>query len=121
MISVGIDVFTFDKDQCVSYKDGDKLNVSIDNLFCTYRGNLIQGDKHKFQAKLSEEDVIDIKRRYSETIDNRPVNQHDNDKPYNSYRSLAEEYGVTYPLIRQIIEGSAWDSEKYILKEDEIK
>lgn len=112
-----IDIFQLDKDQCITFKDGDKSNVSLDNLEMVYRGNLIQGDKHRSIAKLSKEEVEDIKRKYEATKHNRPVNQHDiGDKTYNSYRSLAKEYGVTYPLIRQIITGETRDKEAYKLK-----
>lgn len=113
-----IDIFELDKDQCISFKDGDKLNLSVDNLIMVYRGDLIQGDKHRSIAKLTDKDVEDIKRRYAETINNRPVNQYDRNKPYNSYRSLAKEYGVTYTLIKLIIQGETRDEDSYVLKND---
>lgn len=113
-----IDIFELDKDQCVVSLDGDKSNVDISNLDLVYRGDLIQGSKHEAIAKLSDNDIEAIKTRYKATEGNRPVNQYDNDKPYNSYRSLAREYGVTHPMIKQIVEGKTRSEDNYILKED---
>ena len=112
-----IDPLELDKDQCVVSKDGNKSNTALENLELVYRGDLIQGDKHTSIAKLSDKDVEDIKRKYAETKDNRPVNQYDGDKPYNSYRSLAEEYGVTHTLIKLIIQDKTRDETKYKLKD----
>lgn len=111
-----IDIESFDKDNCVSFKDGNKLNISLDNLHCVYRGDLIQGQKHKAINKLTDKQVQEIRERYKQTEDNKPINQYDNNKPYNSYRSLAKEYGVTYALIRHIIKGNTRNEDNYKLK-----
>ena len=113
-----INIFELDKDQCVVSIDGNKSNVDISNLELVYRGNLIQGEKHSAISKLSDDDIEAIKTKYEATKGNRPVNQYDNSKPYNSYRSLAEEYGVTHPMIKQIVEGNTRNDKTYILKED---
>ena len=105
-----------DINQCITMKDGNKLNVCLNNLVCIFRGDLIQGDKHKSIAKLSESIAEQIKKDYAETLNNRPVNQYDNDKMYNSYRTLAKKYGVTYALIKQVIEGKTRDKSKYKLQ-----
>lgn len=104
-----------DKNQCITFKDNDKLNVSLNNLICVFRGDLIQGDGHRNRIKLSEAIAEQIKLEYAETLNNRPINQYDNDKIYNSYRTLAKKYNVTYPLIKQVIEGSTRDKSKYKL------
>lgn len=111
-----IDPLTFDKDQCVTFKDGNKLNVHLNNLECKYRGDLIQGEKHKSIAKLTDEQIEEIRRKYFSTRDSRPVNQFDKKGVYHSYRSLAKEYGVTYPTIKHIIEGNTRNPKKYKLK-----
>lgn len=113
-----IDIEQFDKDSCISFLDGDKQNISLDNLYCVYRGDLIQGQKHKMINKLTDEQAEEIIRKYNETKGNKPINQFDKIKPYNSYRSLAEEYGVTYALIRQIVKGTARNKDEYKLKRE---
>ena len=112
------DIEEFDKDNCISFKDGDKLNISLDNLYCVYRGDLIQGQKHKVRCKLTDKQVEEIREKYNATKDNKPINQYNNSKQYNSYRSLAKEYGVTYPLIRHIIKGTTRNEELYKLKRE---
>lgn len=112
-----IDIETLDKDVCISFKDGDKLNVSLDNLYCVSRANLIQGQKHKSIAKLTDKQVEEIKQKYYSTLNNKPINQHDKKGGYNSYRKLAKEYNVTYPQIRHIIKGEARNEDKYKIKE----
>ena len=104
-----IDPFTFDKDQCVTFKDGDKLNVNLDNLECKYRGDLIQGEKHNI-SKLTDKEIEEIRKKYFSTKNNRPINQYDVKGEYHSYRSLAKDYDVTYPTIKQIIEGDYLES-----------
>ena len=111
-----IDIDTFDKNQCVSFKNGDKLDISIDNLYCVFRGDLIQGQKHKRVTKLTDEQVAEIRRKYEETKNYKPCNQYDKTKPYNSYRSLAKEYNVEYSQIRHIIKGHIRNEEVYKLK-----
>lgn len=105
-----------DQNQCITFKDNNKLNCHIDNLANEFRGNLIQGDGHKSINRITTEQAEQIKHDYLETINNRPVNQFDRLKPYNSYRELAKKYNVTYPLIKQIIEGKTRDKSKYKLK-----
>ena len=109
-----IDPFTFDKDQCITFKDGNKLNVKLDNLECKYRGDLIQGEKHNI-SKLTDKEIEEIRDKYFSTRNNRPVNQFDDKGEYHSYRSLAKEYGVTYPTIKQIVEGETRNKDKYKL------
>ena len=111
-----IDIDTFDKNQCVSFKNGNKLDISLDNLHCVFRGDLIQGQKHKSVTKLTDEQVEEIRRKYEETKGNKPCNQYDKTKPYNSYRSLAKEYNVEYSLIRHIIKGCIRNEDVYKLK-----
>ena len=78
-----------DKNQCITFKDNNKLNVHLDNLICVFRGDLIQGDGHHNRTAITDQQAEQIKKEYLETINNRPINQHDKEKPYNSYRKLA--------------------------------
>lgn len=111
-----IDPLELDKDQCVTFKDGDKLNIHIDNLKLVPRADLIHGSKHSAIAKLTEKEVQEIRSKYNSTKGNRPVNQYDKgNKEYHSYRSLAKEYGVTHTLIKQIVEGDTRNKNKYKL------
>lgn len=104
-----------DVNQCITFKDNDKMNVSLDNLVCAYRGDLIQGDGHRNRIALTSEMAEQIRKDYKETRGNRPVNQYDSVKPYNSYRTLAKKYKVTFALIKQIIEGNTRNKAKYKL------
>jgi len=108
-----------DTNQCITFIDNNKLNVKLDNLMCVYRGDLIQGDGHRNRAKLSEETAKQIKEDYAKTLANRPVNQYDRHGEYNSYRSLAREYGVTPSLIKQVIEGNTRNKINYKLHKKE--
>ena len=110
-----IDIFKLNKDKCVTFRDDDKLNVNLSNLKLVDRANLIQGEKHKSINKLTDREVKEIRHRYELTKHNKPVNQHDSNKPYNSYRSLAEEYGVTHAMIRLIIKGKSRNKLNYVL------
>lgn len=105
-----------DTNQCVTFKDNNKLNVHIDNLVCKFRGDLIQGDGHRNRIKITEREAEQIKKEYAATANNRPVNQHDKNNNYNSYRKLAKKYGVTYTLVKQIVEGETRNKDRYKLK-----
>lgn len=107
-----------DRDMCITFKNGDKLDVRIDNLECVFRGDLIQGEGHKAVAKLTTKEVNDIKMLYFSTRHNRPVNQHDNVLPYNSYRMLGKRYGVPSSLIRDIVKGKIWNKDNYKLRKE---
>ena len=111
-----IDIDTFDKNKCIIQIDGDNDNLHLSNLKCVDRADLIQGEKHKKRAILSDKDVQDIVDRYNKTKDNRPINQYDKTAEYDSYRKLAKEYGVTYAQIRNIIKGSSRNKDNYKLK-----
>jgi hypothetical protein len=105
-----------DQDQCITFKDNNKLNIHIDNLICKFRGDLIQGDGHRNRTSITDQQAEQIKKEYAETISNRPINQYDATEVYNSYRTLAKKYNVTFPLIKQIIEGKTRNKENYKLK-----
>lgn len=113
-----IDINTLDKNLCVTFIDNNKSNIHKDNLKLVFRGDLIQGDKHKAICKLNEQQAQEIRDKYYSTIQNRPINQYDNNKPYYSYRSLAKEYGVKYTTIKQIVEGNCRNERNYKLKKE---
>lgn len=99
------------KNLCVSYKDGNSLNISIDNLYLTERKNLIQGSGHRNRIKLSDEQVKEIKESYKGKSGN---NQHDRISP--SLNQLADKYKVTKSEIHQIIKGRTRNPDKYKFK-----
>ena len=99
------------KDLCVVYKDGNTLNVHIDNLELKHRKDLIQGDKHKSIAKISYEDAIKIRELYK---GKSGTNQHD--KQGYSLRDLANMYGVTKENIKMIVDGKTHNRDNYKLK-----
>jgi hypothetical protein len=99
------------KDLCVSPKDGSHLNVSKDNLILVHRKDLIQGDKHKAVAKLTDEQIEEIKLLYTGWVGS---NQHN--KQGFSYNDLAKMYAVTKGEIAQIIQGKTRNQDKYKLK-----
>lgn len=99
-----------DKNMCVSAKDGNFLNLSLDNLILKPRKELIQG-QHQKKSKLTNEQVEQIRSKYKKSC----VNQHDKTDCY-SYRNLADQYGVTYGLIAQIIRGEVRNEQNYKLK-----
>ena len=105
-----------DTNECITFKDNNKLNIHVDNLICMFRGDLIQGDGHRNRTTLTEQTAEQIRNEYAETINNRPVNQHDGKASYNSYRTLAKKYNVTYSLIKQVIEGKTRNKDNYILR-----
>lgn len=98
------------KDLCVSYKDDNKLNVHLNNLYLTHRKNLIQGDNHKNRAKLTNEQVKEIRRLYKGTSG---ANQHD--KKGYSLQDLANKYGVSKGNIRMIVTGESRNKKAYKL------
>jgi len=100
-----------DKNLCICNKDGDKLNINLDNLYLEDRKNLIQGDKHKNQAKISDLEAEEIRKEYNGKVGS---NQHD--KIGLSLNDLAKKYNVTKGLIAQIVSGRCRNKSKYILK-----
>lgn len=91
----------------VNHKDGNKLNNSVENLeWCSasenqkhaYRTGLKSADGEKNgQSKLSEKDVIEIRRTYVK-------GKH---SEFNSY-GLAKKYGVNPKTIQDIVNGKLW-------------
>ncbi|MFS0643735.1 hypothetical protein [Siminovitchia sp. 179-K 8D1 HS] len=108
-VFVGFDISN--KDLCITHKDGDYLNVHINNLQLQHRRDLIQGDKHVNRAKLTNEQVEEIRRLYRGKTGN---NQYD--KQGYSLQDLANMYGVSKANIRMIISGDSRNKKDYKLK-----
>ncbi|HDK7195004.1 TPA: hypothetical protein PTV74_003311 [Clostridium botulinum] len=100
------------KNLCVSYKDGNKLNISLNNLYLTERKNLIQGEGHKAVTKLTDEQIKEIKKIYK----GNEINSNQYTKKELSLKDLANKYGVTKKEIHHIIKGTARNPKKYKLK-----
>lgn len=100
-----------DQNMCISYKDNDKLNINLDNLYLTQRKDLIQGDKHTQRAKLSDEQVKEIRQLYKGKTGS---NQHD--KTGYSLSDMAAMYGVSKANIKMIIKGGSRNEQEYKLK-----
>lgn len=100
-----------DHNLCISYKDNDKLNIHLDNLFLAHRKDLIQGDKHKALVKLTDKQVNEIKQLYK---GKSGVNQLD--KKGLSLQDLANMYGVTKGNIKMILKGQSRNENDYKLK-----
>lgn len=89
----------------------DMINFTVQDLKVVHRKDLIQGEKHKHQAKLTNAQAEEIRELYQ----GKPcTNQYD--KHGISYQDIADKYGVTKGLIAQIIKGSTRNEDKYILK-----
>lgn len=108
-VFIGFDMSN--KDLCITPKDGNHLNISLDNLDLVHRKDLIQGEGHKKRAKLTDEQIEEIKATYQGKM---CVNQHD--KTGISYQDLANKYGVTRANIKMIIKGMSRNKDEYKLK-----
>lgn len=100
-----------DKNLCVSYKDDDKLNVHLENLYLANRKDLVQADKHDKIAKLTDEQVLEIRSLYQGKVG---VNQHDKNGP--SLNDIAKMYGVSKSNIAWIVKGRSRKQANYKLK-----
>lgn len=100
-----------DQNLCVSYKDGNKENIHLDNLFLTHRKDLIQGDKHKARAKITDEQANEIRSLWKGKTGN---NQHD--KEGYSLKDIADKYGISKGNVMQIIKGMSRNEDEYKLK-----
>jgi hypothetical protein len=108
-----IEQFDYDnKNLCVSYKDGNGLNIDINNLYLTERKNLIQGEGHKHIIKITDEQIEEIKQAYK----GNKINSNQYTKEGISLNDLAKKYGVTKKEIHHIIKGTARNPENYKLK-----
>lgn len=100
-----------DQNQCVTHVDGDKLNIHLSNLAMHQRKDLIQGESHTAIAKLTDEQVDEIRSLYKGKAGS---NQLDKESP--SLKDLADAYGVSKSNIAVIVKGRSRKSEEYKLK-----
>ena len=95
-----------DKTITIVPKDMNKDNLSYDNLKVEKKENIIWGE-NSINSKLTDTQVEEIKDKYK----NRK-------EKYCTYRSLADEYGVSHSLISGIIKGRFRNKKNYILKKE---
>lgn len=100
-----------DKNLCISYKDNNSLNIHLDNLYLIHRKDLIQGEKHKTIAILTDQQIKEIKELYKGKSGN---NQYD--KQNYSLQDLANMYNVTKGNIASIVKNKSRDKDNYKLK-----
>lgn len=100
-----------DPNQCITHKDGDKLNIDLNNLSMQLRKDLIQGESHSTIAKLTDQQVQDIRSQYKGRAGSNQLN-----KTSPSLKDLADEYGVSKSNIAAIIRGESRKSDDYKLK-----
>ena len=98
-----------DKNLCVVTKDGNFLNLDLDNLQLKHRKDLIQGDNHK-SSKLDNLTVEKIREEY---IGKSGANQFD--KKTLSYKDLAKKYGVSKGEIALLVKGRTRNKNNYKL------
>lgn len=107
-----IEQFNYDnKNLCVSYKDGNSLNIDLINLYLVERKDIIQGEGHRNRCKLSDEQIKEIKNEW-----NMKTGKNQYDKIGLSLNDLAKKYNVSKSNISMIIKGRSRDKEKYKLK-----
>lgn len=108
-----VEQFDYDnKDLCVSYKDGNGLNIDLNNLYLTERKNLIQGEGHRKRIKITDEQMEEIRQAYK----GNQMYSNQFTKTGASLKELADKYGVTKKEIHHIIKGTARNPENYKLK-----
>ena len=87
-----------DKNMCVSCKTGDYINFTLADLEVKSRKDLIQGELHKHSAKLTNQQVEEIRHLYQGKAGH---NQFDKTSP--SQNDLAEIFQVSRSNISLLI------------------
>ena len=99
------DTFDFNNHSfCVKHKDNNPKNNAIDNLYISDEKEYLWGKKHK-KSKLTDEEVDEIRRLYFIGEEDNKGNGLNNPTRKYSYRKLAEKFGVSHNLIKQIVKG----------------
>lgn len=89
---------------CVKHKDNNIENNAIENLYITNKKKHLRGENNS-RAKLTNKEVEEIREKYFKNeIESRDESINNPFKKV-SYRKLAEEYGVSHNLIKQIVKG----------------
>lgn len=99
-------------DMDVHHKDGDHLNNALSNLEAISRADHIEqsklqiprGESH-YNSKITEQDVRDIRRKYSQFNYRLAIN---GQRRACTLHSLAAEYGVHFTTIHAIIHRKSW-------------
>jgi hypothetical protein len=78
---------------------------NIDDMMAKNRQ--LKGEQNA-QAKLTDEQAMEIRRRYQRRPSGRPLGCSQNAQCNNSTRALAKEFGVTRRVIQNIIQDKGW-------------
>lgn len=97
----------------VRHINGDEKDCHITNLVAIKRKFINQG-QYNGLAKLSDKQAEEIKNIYI-TYKENGLKENDPRKKV-SYRKLAEKYGVSHTLIKDIIDGKHRNKANYIMK-----
>jgi len=103
----GLDILSLSRDKCVSYRDGNKSNVELSNLYLISRKDLIQGENNT-SSKLNNRDVKCMINEFNSLRDSHI--SMDYIKDY-----LSSKYGVKKETVMHIVKGRARNKDNYKL------
>lgn len=100
---------------CVKHKDNNNKNNRISNLYVTNKRNHLRGENNS-RVKLTDKQIEEIREIYSKN--DRESKGENLNNPFRkvSYRKLAEKYGVSHNLIKEIVRGGYRDNGEYLSK-----
>ena len=102
-----------DKTIVIKHINNNEKDCSINNLKAIKRKFISQG-QYNGLAKLTNAQAKEIIDIYN---NNKEINLKDNDPTTKiSYRKLAEKYGVSHTLIREVVNGTIRNENTYIMK-----
>lgn len=91
-----------DTDMCISFKDGDKSNLCIDNLMCVHRTKIHKPDERKRKCKVNPEIEQEIKNKYKKTF--AGLYAIDENYKLHLLANISCKYKVTIGKLKSIIE-----------------
>lgn len=89
---------------CVKHKDNDITNNNINNLYITNEREHLHRENN-MKSKLTDEEIKEIKKLYFIGEEDNKGNGKNNPFKKYSYRKLADKFGVSHNLIKQVVKG----------------